>query len=389
MKTLKIPFALLAAVFFSTVSHAEVFDAAEFGAKADGSTKDTAALQKAIDAASAAGGGRVMLRKGTYLSGTLFLKNGVELHLAEGAVIKGSPDKEDYCAADAFAQNYALSRKSDNTSGGHLIVAHDCTDIAITGRGRIDGNSAAFLTDAKGRQHPDWKRGIPWRPGQMLYIVDCSKVRIEGIEMYNSPYWTCHLLNNDDVIVSGCRIRTERKKYRTWNGDGIDIDRCTRVTVRNCDINTEDDCITLRASCASRLKNPKNCRNVLVENCILSSACTGVRIGVGEGVIRDCRISGMVIRDTNVGVSFISAWGTAGRGCDIHGITLESIAADCRKFLDLRYGRKPGCAKDAVIRDILFKNIKAETREPNEIVEEPGRGFRNIEFTDCTFTTRK
>ena len=342
--------------------------------------KDTAAIQSAIDAASAAGGGTVVIPPGTYLSGTVFLKSDVKIEFEKGAVLKASPDKGDYCGPDAFAQNYACDY--DNTSGGHLIVAADCTNIAITGPGRIDGNSAAFLTDDKGRQYDNWKKGIPWRPGQMLYIVDCRNVVIEGMEMVNSPYWTCLLFNCEKVTVQDCVIRTERKKYRTWNGDGIDIDRCRDVFVTRCDIDTEDDAITLRASMGGKVRFAQECRNVKVERCRLSSNCNAIRVGVGEGVIRDCHLSQIDVHNTATAVNIISSYTPSSRGTDIRDVTFASVQGECDRFLSLGYGRKKGDALDAVIENITFQDVRVKVRKENDIREESSRPFGNIIFDD-------
>ena len=357
------------------------FDVKEMGAKGDGSTKDTAAIQKAVDAASAAGGGTVVIPPGTYLSGTVFLKSDVKIEFEKGAVLKASPDKGDYCGPDAFVQNYACDY--DNTSGGHLIVAADCTNIAIAGPGRIDGNSAAFLTDDKGRQYVNWKKGIPWRPGQMLYIVDCRNVVIEGVEMVNSPYWTCLLFNCEKVTVQDCVIRTERKKYRTWNGDGIDIDRCRDVFVTRCDIDTEDDAITLRASMGGKVRFPQECRNVKVERCRLSSNSNAIRVGVGEGVIRDCHLSQIDVHNTATAVNIISSYTSRSRGTDIRDVTFASVQGECDRFLSLGYGRKKGDALDAVIENITFQDVRVKARKENDIREESSRPFGNIIFDDA------
>ena len=364
----------------------EDFNVREFGAKGDGLTKDTFAIQKTIDVAHQAGGGKVEFSQGTYISGTIYLKSNVKLVFAKGATIKGSPDREDYCKADAFPQNFASTY--DNMSGGHLIVARNCTNIGLLGPGKIDGNSSAFLIDKNGKQYSNWKKGIPWRPGQMVFIVDSKDILVDGVEMVNSPYWTCFLLNNNGVVVRDCRIRTERRKFRTWCGDGLDIDRCQNVVVTGCDIETEDDSITLRASMGIKLKHPQDCSNVIVSNCVLSSACNAVRVGVGEGIVRNCRLSNLDIRNSMNAVNIISSY-TNNRGADIHDITFSSIKADCERFLVLEYGRGNGWAKEAVIRDITFKNVSAKVKNENFIREEAGRKFQNIVFENCEIAVQK
>jgi len=364
---------------------AGVYDVKNFGAKGDGVAKDTAAIQRAVDAAGAAGGGTVELPAGTYLSGTVYLRNHVDFHLGAGAVLKGSPAPADYCAADAFPQNAAS--KGDNTSGGHLLVAVGCEDVAVRGPGTIDGNAPAFLLDAAGHQYGgdgakwSWRNKllVPWRPAQMVFFVDCRNVRLAGVKLVNSPYWSCFILNCDGVSVADCMIRTERTRFRTWNGDGLDIDRCANVTVTGCDIDTFDDALTLRASCASRLAKPQDCHNVNVSRCRLSSSCNAVRVGVGEGVVRDCHLSKLDIHNTRKAVCLVSAYTSGSRGTDIHDIHFEDIDVTCTTFLGIGYRH----AKETEIRDISFRDVRGRATSPDQIVEDAKRPFRNIKFENC------
>ena len=360
------------------ISYDNAFDVRAFGAKGDGATKDTAAIQKAVDAAGDAGGGIVRLQKGSYLSGTVFLRSGVTLELEEGATLKGSPDRADYNAADAYPQNWAS--KADNTSGGHLLVAAGCTNVAVRGPGVIDGNSAAFLVDPNGVQYPGGKLKIPWRPGQMVHFVDCVGVVLEEVKLFNSPYWSCFILNCRDVTVAWCTIRTERSRFKTWNGDGLDIDRCENVLVDWCDIDTLDDSVTLRASSAKCLAAPKECRNVVVRRCRLSSSCNAIRVGVGEGVVRDCRLSEIDIRNTLNAICLVSSYSPGSRGTDIHDIHFNDIDVDCAKFLDIGYRH----ATETEIRDIVFSNIRGVAKGDDSIREEASRPFKGLVFDNCT-----
>lgn len=167
----------------------KVLDVCACGAKGDGATKDTKAIQSAIDAVARTGGGTVRIGAGTYLTGSLFLKSNVELFLDCDATLKGSPDKEDYNAVDVCPQNW--SSRAESASGAHLLLCIEQTNVTVCGTGRIDGNCTAFLLDAAGKPWPGGQGGIPWRPSQMLYFVESDNVRVEGVSLVDSPYWSC------------------------------------------------------------------------------------------------------------------------------------------------------------------------------------------------------
>lgn len=354
------------------------FDAAAFGARGDGRAAETPALQAAIDAAAEAGGGMVRLGAGTYVSGTLYLKSRVTLALDAGAVLAASTARVDYCAADAFPQNYASPRSGDNTSGGHLIVAHDATDVGVLGPGRIDGRAAAFLVDpATGTNWAGWKKGIPWRPGQMLYFVDCRGVAVRDVQLANAPYWTCHLLNCTGVAVSNCTVRTVRRPFKTWNGDGIDIDRCQDVMVTACDIETEDDAITLRASGERRLRRPQDCCGIRVSDCRLSSACNAVRLGVGNGVISNAVFQGLRIDATRVAFNAVGSWARTPEP----GVTIRDVTfADCRVDAEILCKFYYRTATASVFDGIHFRNVRGRVRAPSVWEDSPARPFRNLTF---------
>ena len=167
-------------------------------------------------------------------TGSIYLKDGVELHLKKDAVILGSPDREDYNAADICPQNW--TSKSESASGAHLILAIEKKNVSITGEGWVDGNCRAFLL---GPHIVYAQSKIPWRPSQMIYFVQCDGVRLEGFCTRNAPYWTCLLFGCRDVAVKGLTMRQMRYPH-THNGDGLDIDTCERVTVDDCDILASD-----------------------------------------------------------------------------------------------------------------------------------------------------
>ena len=171
----------------------------DFGAIADGKTLCTTQIQAAIDACAAAGGGTVTIPAGTFISGSIWLRDNIELHLAHASVLKGSDNLDDYNAEDAYEQNFS-SRKNEKWLGKHLIIAHECFNVAITGTGTLDGNGDAFLTDPKPYSAYVWNEGCRTardeemcRPGQLVAFIECKRVRVENITITNQPAWGCFL----------------------------------------------------------------------------------------------------------------------------------------------------------------------------------------------------
>lgn len=339
------------------------------------SVKDYESIQAAIDDVSQKGGGVVNVPKGTYVSGSIWLKSNIELHLDEGAVIKGSPDIKDYCAADCCPQNEAEIGWGDYISGGHLILGVGVKNVTLSGPGRIDGNSDAFLLDKNGKPYAN-KTLIPARPSQMVWFVDSENITLKDVELADSPYWSCFLLNCKKVNISGCYVHTRRKDYHTFNGDGIDIDRCQDVTVSGCTVDTSDDCITLRASGAHLLEKPQDCSGVRVENCVLSSSCNAIRVGVGEGHIHDAVLSGISITDSNVAFNIVGAYSKGERGPDIDNITFRDIRVEASELLRIHHMRSQSCS----IHDITFDYVSGTAPNLCRLWAKKAAPFQNIVF---------
>ena len=356
---------------------AMVISIKECGAVADGVTLNTQAIQTAIDRVSSSGGGTVLVPSGVYLTGSIWLKDNVNLHLEAGAVIKGSSDINDYCAADCCPQNEAEIGWGDYMSGGHLILGVEVSNVSITGRGRIDGNSDAFMLDENGKCWSE-KSKIPNRPGQMIWFVDSEVIRVKDVEIADAPYWSLFILNCQDVRVEGCYVHTKRKEYHTFNGDGIDIDRCRNVTISNCRVDTSDDCVTLRASTAHRLQNPMDCELVTVTNCNLSSSCNAIRLGVGEGNIHDAVLSNITITDTKQAFNIVGAYVKGNRGTDIYGIRFNNIKVEAKELVRIHHMY----SAQASIRDIVFNGISGTAPDVSHIWAKQAAPFKNIVFND-------
>ena len=202
-----------------------VYPVTEYGAVGDGTHNDTGALQNAIDACSAQGGGQVLVPRGTYRTGTLYLRDNIDLHLGAGSIIRGSTDRTDYNSDDAFPESQAWP--AENVTGAHLIVAHSVCNISITGFGTIDGNSSAFFDPMAPYEHDDSYRAPrrmfsvkDWRPGQMVWLCRCRNVAVRDVTLRDAPYWTLLFLGCEDVHVRGLTITNPPQ---TPNGDGVGI----------------------------------------------------------------------------------------------------------------------------------------------------------------------
>ena len=354
----------------------------DFGAKGDGSVKDTAAIQRAIDA-----GGMVCFPPGVYLSGTLYLRSGGGLLLERGAILKASPDPADYNADDFCPQNRA--HPGEDASGAHFIVALEQENITICGGGRIDGNRQAFYGDAAepymgkyqdGTAWNDTVRGH-WRPGQMIFFCESKNIRIEDVELYNAPYWTCFLHGCEDVFVRGLRILNDQ---RTANGDGLDLDCCRRVTVSDCIIDTGDDCITFRGNC-DPLKQPRPCENITVTNCVLHTRTMAFRVGVGNGIVRNISVSNIVFHDCRDAVGFNSNYSRdTSRGVQIENIQFEHLLVDADRLFfiasQVRGATPEPAAKE--IRGITFRHIRGTFQLPSIICGCAETGISDLDFCD-------
>ena len=343
----------------------------DFGAVGDGKTKDTAAVQRAIDS-----GGMICFPPGIYLCGTLYLKSHGGLYLESGAVLLASPDREDYNADDFCVQNSVF--RGDQASGAHFIVALEQENITIEGPGRIDGNREAFYPVPK-----DWwdrcRDTIEWRPAQMVYICESSNIRIRDIELYNAPYWTCFLHGCENAQVSGLHIYNHP---HTRNGDGLDIDCCRNVTVSDCLIESGDDCITLRGHDA-KLKNKKPCEYITITNCILRTICNAFRIGVGSGIIRNAVISNCIIRDSRMGIMLCSRYSAKSTGTLLENIQFENIRIEAELPIALLTNSWQKGPSAQPIRDISFHHIRGEGCSSIRLIGGNSEDdIKNISFSD-------
>ena len=328
----------------------------DFGAVADSKALCTVAIQAAIDACAKTGG-TVTVPAGTFLTGTIWLRDNIELHLSHAAVLKGSDNLDDYNAEDAYEQNFS-SRQNEKWLGKHLIIAHECENVAITGTGTLDGNGDAFLTEPKPYSAYVWNEGCrtaldeeKCRPGQLIAFIECKRVRVENITITNQPAWGCFLHGCEYVQIRGLRTFNPHSNF---NSDGIDVDSCSYVTISDCLIDTGDDCIAIRAA-EKYLKNqPHACEHITVTNCVLGSASCTFRLGVGTGKIRHIRVSNIAITRGAPAVCVMSSYNGHGH-VEIEDVIFSNISVTgCARPFEIVEG------VDAAIKDILLENFHVE-----------------------------
>ena len=286
----KISACLLLATMVNTciIAQKKIFDIASYGAKGDGTTSNTLFIQKAIDDANTNGGGIVLVPAGKFVTGVIEIKSGVTLHLAAHASLLATTKRIDYGASNASA----------------LIVATNQHDIAITGKGTIDGRGPALLKDiyvmlnAGTLQDSEWKTENPWhqvRPEErnrpkIIEFIGCDGVTIKGVSIKDGLCWVQNYKNCSNLVVDS--IAVESNIF--WNNDGIDVVDCRNVRITNSFFNADDDGICLKSEDRNR-----RCENIYVANCRIRSSASGLKFGTAShGGFKNITVRNISVYDT-------------------------------------------------------------------------------------------
>jgi polygalacturonase len=244
---------VLALASSSALHAASTCNARDFGAKGDGSTKDTAAIQKAIDACAAKGGGTVLLTAGTYLSAPIVLKSNIELHLDKGATLLGSPDHADYPAKTEFRLPGLQS----------LVSATNAENVAITGEGTIDGQGESWWQEAR-TVHDAGVMGNPHPRPRLVVFDHCKHVRIEGVTIQNSPFWQVVPYYSDDVIIRNVRILAPP---RAPNTDAVDPFSSSHMVIDHLYADTGDDDIAIKSGAINSPGGDDPVHDIVITDC--------------------------------------------------------------------------------------------------------------------------
>jgi unsaturated rhamnogalacturonyl hydrolase len=378
----------------------------DFGAPADGKADSTAAIARAIDACNKAGGGRVVVPKGLFVTGAIRLKSNVNLHVSEGATLQFSPDPAGYLPV-------VLTRWEgvECMSYSSLIYAFGQENIALTGKGTLDGgatpdtwlgwnkkknNGPVLQAPARNRlfqlgdeNTPVSKRvfgeGSFLRPN-FVQPYRCKNVLIEGVTIVRSPMWELNPVLCTNVIVRGVTIVS-----RGSNNDGCDPESCRDVLIENTVFETGDDCIAIKSgrnNDARRLSMPTE--NVIIRNCVMKDGHGGVTIG--SEISGDCR---------NVFVENCKMDGphldralrlktNAVRGGILENVYMRNVeighVADSVVSIDFRY--EEGAKGDylPIVRNVVIENVTSlSSSRTLSLVGFKNAPIRDLRLVNCTF----
>ncbi|WP_311947514.1 glycoside hydrolase family 28 protein [Mucilaginibacter terrae] len=366
----------------------KIYNVTAYGAVADGRTDNATAIQKAIDAASAAGGGTVIIPSGgIYMASPFNLRSNIVFEVEVNARVLANPDEK----------AYTKSAFRDNKGEGTIWIGGEkLENVTICGAGTIDGNGTSFM----GAELEDSYVLKPFnivdpRP-HLLTIVGGKNIRIRDLHIRNSAYWTVHLIGCDDVAIDNITLLNSLK---VRNSDGIDLDHSKNVRISNSYIESGDDCICFKnrreyeefgacenitvtnctmtsRSCAIKIgsENMDRISNILINNCIVTKSNRGIGIqNRDEGTVSDVIFSNIIV-DSHL---FSDVWW--GKAEPIY-VTAYSRASGNHKDAGWRFPKGQTEGKVGAVTNISFSNVKCTSENGIYVGGESADKVSNITF---------
>ncbi|HUI06793.1 MAG TPA: glycoside hydrolase family 28 protein [Verrucomicrobiae bacterium] len=367
---------------------ARVVNLADVGGRPDGKTLNTEIIARAVSSLAEKGGGKLVVPAGIWRTGPIRLQSNLELHLEEGALVQFTSDFKQYPEVTFDVRGEKETRLMSPLYGENL------QNVAITGRGVFDGAGDAWRPVKKIKMTArQWKQllasggvlednGNIWWPSEearkdrrpvLLKLVNCRQILLQGVTFQNSPMWNLNPTLCADVTI---RDVTVRNPWYSQNGDGLDLEHCRKVVVRNSRFDVGDDAICLKSGAnekGHRIGVPTE--NVLVEDCIVYHGHGGFTIGSEmSGGVRNIRVNNCLFMGTDVGLRFKSQRGRGGivEKIYISNVRMTDIATDAIGFNMYYSGQAP-----------LDENGDLTTGESKAVpVSEETPQFRDIYFDD-------
>lgn len=348
--------ALLSAFCIYGHSSDGLYNVFNFGAKGDGKTLDTRAIQLAIDRCNKEGGGTVYLHKGCFVSGTIYLKDNVNLYIEAGAVLKASDNLDNFPVKPSKYPSYT----GEFVTNKMLIYAEEVKNISISGRGTIDGNGDYWI------EGPYGSPSFSVRP-RIIHMRGCEDIQVRDITLYNSASWVQSYQSCKNLLIDGVSVNSrenkdiEKPRYidaRGRNTDGMDIIDCQKVRVSSCFIVSGDDGICLKS-----FSPDEKCRDITITNCVLSTNGSGIKIGTETaGGFEDITVSNCVVYDTRAeAIALLTADGANIERVTISNISLRNIkgaAIAIRLGVRNRPYTLNAKINKPLIKDIIIQNVQ-------------------------------
>lgn len=384
-----------------------VFNVRDFGAKGDGQTVETLAIQKAIDAAAAAGGGKVVFPAGHYISKPILLKSKVTIHLEQGAILQATSNHQD------FMERPGDWLKAASGDFVPLISGKDLTDVTLEGEGTIDGNGQHWWGPAeKARQE---RPGYTLPRPNLIVFTRCKNLRIRGLTIQNSPKFHIVPVDCEDVVIEDVVIKAPSGAANT---DGIDPSISRKVRIARCIIDVGDDNIAIKSG--KRLPGREyaceqitvvDCqflhghgmsigsetiggiRNVTVERCSFKGTENGIRIKTARdrgGVVKGLRCTDIKMSDVDRAITITCYYPRIPKDDNqqpvtdltpsISDIYIKGLKATCPNSAGVIIGLPESPIKDVVLEDVhitartglTIRNARSVTCRAVDLVIEKG-----------------
>ena len=331
-------------IFSQTILFSQDYNILDFGAKPDGKTLNTKAIQSAIDIATKNGGGRVLIPKGKYLTGAFILKTGTDLHLQKDAIILGSTNPKHY---------FNLNRWKA------LVLSDNQNNISITGYGEINGQGRelalhidslfyAGQIDSAEYNFVEKRPKYYLRP-QLIEFVSCKSIAIKNVTLRNAACWVQTYDKCENIVIDSVRIESDAY----WNNDGIDIQDCKNVRITNCFVNSADDGICIKSQYENYM-----CDSIYISYCSVRSSASAVKFGtVSHGGFKNVVIKNIKIYDTFRSAIAIEVVD----GAVLENILIDSITAvNTGNAIFIRLSERSKKKKMGVLKNVIIKNVKVE-----------------------------
>jgi len=362
----------------------------EHGAVADGTTLNTKAIQATIDECAKNGGGTLVIPKGVFLSGALFLKPGVNVEIEQDAVLKGSQDINDYPKMMTRIEGHFEPWRTALLNGDK--VDH----LRITGKGTLDGNGAPFWKEFYDRRNADRKTtNLNVERPRLTFIQNSHDVKIDGITFNNSGFWNLHLYRDQQVTVDNCRFTAPHGPVpdHAPSSDGIDVDSSQDVSIGNCFFSVGDDDIALKGSkgpFAMQDKDSPAVERIHIHDCVFEAGGGIVTCGSEATIVRDvtvehCTTTGPTVLRLKLRPDTPQQY----ENISLNDITIEGNVvilsiAPWTQYFDLK-GQAP---PKSLIRNISITNVKGSGGSIGKVGGNPDTDFGDITLKNINVTLK-